>query len=291
MQPHREDRAANIVLAALCAASVIVMFLPMARPIRAFRAAVAHVFEPMTFAGAEATERLALVPARARQLIVADLEYRALREEIAAVGLLKAERASLMAENARLAASLGLKTVEGRSVLWGRVMERDPARWYNSVMVDVGSREGVPLNAATLGYVDGQLVVLGRIAEVSERTSKVLLVTDELSSVAASLSAGTCGKEALPPAGPCGDNAAGTVEGLIQGQGTERLRMNYLHSEAVVRPGDEVVTSATSATFPPGILIGRVAKGYARDPFLTFQSAEVRPGFAPASVKEVAILR
>ena len=123
-----------------------------------------------------------------------------------------------------------------------------------------------------LAHAGGKLVVLGRIAEVSERTSKVLLVTDEFSSVAARLS-------------------SGTVEGLVQGQGTERMRMNYLHSEATVTPGDEVLTSATSATFPPGLLIGRVAKGYARDPFLTFQSAEVRPGFDPASVKEVMILK
>jgi rod shape-determining protein MreC len=151
-------------------------------------------------------------------------------------------------------------------------MERDPARWYHGLMVDVGTREGVPLNAAVLAHAGGKVVVLGRIAEVSERTSKVLLVTDEFSSVAARLS-------------------SGTVEGLVQGQGTERLRMNYLHSEATVTPGDEVLTSATSATFPPGLLIGRVAKGYARDPFLAFQSAEVRPGFDPASVKEVMILK
>ncbi|MBI5623691.1 MAG: rod shape-determining protein MreC [Elusimicrobia bacterium] len=272
MQPHREDRAANIVLASLSAASIVLMFLPMARPIRALRACVAHVFEPMTFAGAEAMERLSLVPSRARQLIVADIENRALKEEMARVGLVKAELANLRAENSRLTAALGLGSPAGRTVLWGRVMERDPVTWYHGVMLDVGSREGVPINAAVLAHVDGKVVVLGRIAEVSEKTSKVLLVTDEFSSVAACLS-------------------SGTVEGLVQGQGSERLKMNYLHSEASVTPGDEVLTSATSATFPPGMLIGHVAKGFARDPFLTFQSAEVRPGFDPASVKEVMILR
>ncbi|MBI4679009.1 MAG: rod shape-determining protein MreC [Elusimicrobia bacterium] len=272
MQPHREERAANIALATLCAASVVLMFLPLSRPIRAVRACVAHVFEPMVFAGAQGTERLALVPKRARELMEADIENRALREEIARVGMVKAEMESVRAENARLAAALGLKVAEGKTVLWGRVMERDPAHWYHSVMVDVGRRDGVALNAAVLAQREGTVVVLGRIGEVLERTSKVLLVTDEFSSVAACLS-------------------SGTVEGLIQGQGTERLRMNYLHSEAVVSPGDQVLTSATSATFPPGILVGAVAKGYARDPFLTFQSAEVRPAIDPASVKEVIILR
>ncbi|MBI5209227.1 MAG: rod shape-determining protein MreC [Elusimicrobia bacterium] len=272
MKPHREDRTVNIILASLCSVSLLMMLLPLSRPIRAVRAFVGHVFEPMMFAGAEGTERLALVPSRARQLIVADIENRSLKDEFARVGLLRAELESLRAENARLSASLGLQLPEGRGAVWARVMERDPLTWYQSVAVDVGRAQGVGLNAAVLAQDEGQLVVIGRIAEVGERTSKVLLVTDEFSSVAAYLS-------------------SGTVEGLIQGQGSERLRMNYLHSEAVVVTGDEVRTSATSATFPPGILIGTVAKPYARDPFLTFQSVEIRPAVDPASVKEVMILK
>jgi hypothetical protein len=67
--------------------------------------------------------------------------------------------------------------------------------------------------------------------------------------------------------------------------------MNYLPSEVVLSTGDQVYTSPTSATFPGEILLGRVMAINPRDPFLTFQSVEVRPAAEAAALRRVMVLR
>lgn len=246
--------------------------LPLAGPVEAIKAGLAYVFHPVAFAGARGIQRLSRVPSGARRLIEADQQNLALQEELRLMSLLRKELESARAENSRLRGSLGLKLPGERSALWAHVMERDPVNWYHGFMVDAGVADGVTLNAAVLAVDGERLAAVGRIVEIGPRASKVLLLTDEQSSVAAYLS-------------------SGTLEGLVQGQGGERLRLNYLDSEAVVVPGDSVFTSGASATFPPDVPIGLVSKAYQRDPFLTFQSVEVKPVLSPSRVREVMILK
>ncbi|OGS40830.1 MAG: hypothetical protein A2506_04935 [Elusimicrobia bacterium RIFOXYD12_FULL_66_9] len=150
-------------------------------------------------------------------------------------------------------------------------MERDPLHWYRSVSVDAGADKGVSLNDPVLGRKGDAVVTVGRVVEVRANASTVLLLTDERSAVAAYLS-------------------SGTLEGLAQGLDGPHLRMNYLNSEAHIVANDTVYTSPTSATFPPDVLIGRVAKVYPRDPFLAFQAVEIDPALDATSLQEVLIL-
>lgn len=256
----------------MCAVSLVMLSLPLSGPVEAMKASLSYVFHPAAFSGARGVQRLSNLPSGVRRLIVADLENRAMQEEIRRGSLVKIELESLRAENMRLRAALSLKPPAGRSALWAHVLERDPLSWYHGFMVDAGELDGVTLNAAVLSPDGDRLVAVGRVTEVGPRVSKVLLLTDEQSSAAAYLS-------------------SATLEGLVQGQGTGRLRLNYLDAEAVVAAGDQVVTSPASATFPPEIPIGTVAKAYQRDPFLTFQSVEVKPILSPSRIKEVMILR
>jgi rod shape-determining protein MreC len=240
--------------------------------VEAFKACLVYALDPAIYYGTRGAERLAEVPSRVKELISADMENRVMREEVRQAGLVRLEAQTLRLENERLRAELSLGVSERREALWASVIERDPLHWYRSVVVDAGEEQGVGLNAAVLARSSGTLVAVGRVVEVRARTSVVLLVTDELSSVAAYLS-------------------SASVEGLVQGQGGSRLRMNYLPPEALVAPGDEVYTSATSVTFPPGILLGTISAVNPRDPFLTFQSVEVRPSLDAAALEEVVILK
>jgi rod shape-determining protein MreC len=138
--------------------------------------------------------------------------------------------------------------------------------------VDAGADRGLSLNDPVLGPSEGRLVAVGRVVDVRPRSATILLLTDELSAVAAYLS-------------------SGTLEGLVQGQDGPRVRMNYLNAEAALATGDSVYTSPTSATFPPDVLIGKVAKVNPRDPFLTFQSVEITPAADASSLQELMILR
>jgi rod shape-determining protein MreC len=207
-----------------------------------------------------------------RQLLSADIENRRLNEELRRMTWLKSSVESLSVENDRLRAALGLKTPPGRHPVWAHVMERDPLHWYGSVALDAGDDLGLSLNDPVLSLSGDAVVAVGRIVEVRPHTSTVMLLTDQRSAAAAYLS-------------------SGTLEGLVQGQDASHLRMNYINTEARIVPADSVYTSPTSATFPPDILIGRVARVYPRDPFLAFQAVEVAPAFDAAALQEVLILR
>lgn len=270
---HHETKVSNYLLAVFSAVALILLSLPLTGPVRSFKACAIYLLDPVAYYGAKGTQRLASIPSGMGRLLSVDMENQALRAEVRQSVLLKTELEALRRENERLSEALGLKvSVAGRSPLWAHLMERDPLHWYRSIMVDAGTDQGVSVNAPVLGQRGDALVAIGRIVEARKGTSVVLLLTDELSSVAAYLS-------------------SARLEGLIQGQGNARLRMNYLNSEASLRQDDQVYTSPTSATFPGDILIGSVVKVHPPDPFLTFQSVEVRPAVNASALEEVLILR
>jgi rod shape-determining protein MreC len=265
---HREIKVSNYVLAALSALALVLLSLPLSVPVRAFKAGVVYLLNPVAYYGAKGAQRLSDAP----RLLRADLDNIRLQAQLRETLWEKSELEALRTENRRLAQALGLRPPKGYDPLWADVMERDPLHWYNSIMVSAGAQQGVTLNAPVFGNQDGTLVAVGRVTEVRRDSAVVLLVTDEASSVVAYLS-------------------TSAVEGLVQGQGGPRLRMSYLPSEVDLSTGDLVYTSPTSATFPGEILLGRVMAINPRDPFLTFQSVEVRPAADAAALSQVMILR
>ena len=269
---QRETRIANIVLGALSALSLLFLSLPLSTPVRSFKAGAGYLFDPLAYHGEAGYQRISGLPARIGQLLRADIENESLRAELRRGEWLSTTVSALSLENERLRRALVLKAPVGRFPAWVHVMERDPIHWYRSLVVDAGSDRGVALNDPVLGPRDGRLVAVGRVVDVRPNMSTVLLLTDELSAAAAYLS-------------------SGTLEGLVQGQDGPRLRMNYLNAEASLSEGDSVYTSPTSATFPPDVLIGRVARVNPRDPFLTFQSVEITPAADASSLQELMILR
>lgn len=270
---HRETKISNYLLAGFSAIALVLLALPLTGPVRSFKACAVYLLNPVAYYGFKGVERLANVPPGVARLLSVDMDNQSLRMELRRSAFLKAELDAFRRENRRLAGAMGLKLpAESRAPLWAHVMERDPLHWYRSIMVDAGTDQGVTLNAPVLGQKGQSLVALGRIVEARKDSSVVLLLTNELSSAAAYLS-------------------SATLEGLIQGQGASRLRMNFLNSEGSLSDADEVYTSPTSATFPGDLLIGTVSKVYPRDPFLTFQSVEVQPALDASVLQEVLILR
>lgn len=259
------------MLAAFSAVSLMLMALPLSGPVATVKAGLAFAFIPAAYLGTQGAERLSQVPANIRGLIYAEVRNQALLEDMRRMTLIQAEAGTLRRENERLKRALGLAPLPGRSAVWARVIERDPIHWYRSFMVDAGSDRGIVLNAPVLGQAGETLVALGRVTEVAPRHSKILLLTDGLSSAAAYAS-------------------TTAVEGLLQGQGNSRLLMNYIHAEASLAEGSLVYTSRTSATFPPDILVGAVDLLRPRDPFLMSLSVEVKPAADASSFSEVMIL-
>jgi rod shape-determining protein MreC len=269
---QRERRIANYLFLLYSGAAMAFLSLPLSRPIRSFRTVIEYLWAPVPRGSSEAIERAGEISSDVSHLLHADSENRALREDLKQLSWVEAQLATARRENERMRAALGIRPERGHTVRWARVMERDPATWYRALLVDAGAADGIELNAPVLGLENGRLGAVGRITELGPHWAKVLLLTDELSSIAGYIP----GKE---------------WEGLIEGQGKPVLVMSYLPIDAHFAIGDLVHTSATSQTFPPDVLVGSVVQVFPEDPFLTSRSVAVAPAVQAARLKEVLILK
>jgi rod shape-determining protein MreC len=149
-----------------------------------------------------------------------------------------AQLATATNENARLRQLLGWQQQHPRKFKLARVVLQDPANWWRSIDIDVGSRDGIRTNMTVLA-MEG---LVGRVASVSLTRSQVVLVGDPNCKVAAqverSLDRGIIG--------PCGPMEHELVE------------MSYLSASATPKPGDILRTAGNGGVFPKDILIGTI---------------------------------
>ena len=138
-------------------------------------------------------------------------------------------------ENERLRGLLGLKRQlsASDSVISGTVLGHDFDRIVNTLIVDVGSRDGVRKNMAVV-TAEG---LVGKVYTVYPYSSNVQIIKDMNSKISA---------------------AAGDINGIIRWEGGPFLRMYGLPLTTVPGEGEKVYTTGFGL-FPGGIYIGRVA--------------------------------
>jgi rod shape-determining protein MreC len=186
----------------------------------------------------------------------------------AEVDRLTSERTTLLevvAENRRLAGLLDFRAVLPASAHGARVIGRDPSRWYQSVMIDRGSRDAA---VADMGAAVPSGVV-GTVVKVFPSASVVLLITDRQSAV---------------PAIVQRTREQGIVEGTLAG----RLRLKYLPPSSDIREGDVILTSGLTASFPKGLMVGTVTRVDRAESAL-YPEVEVLPSADLAALEEVLV--
>ena len=123
------------------------------------------------------------------------------------------------------------------------VIARDPAGVLHSIVLGIGSDDGVKVGHVVLS--DQGLV--GRVSEVGTNYSKVLLVTDS-SSVVSALVQGS------------------RATGIVRGQFGDSLIMDWLLQTDPVKEGDVVITAGLGignelrSLYPKGLVIGTIAQ-------------------------------
>jgi rod shape-determining protein MreC len=135
----------------------------------------------------------------------------------------------------------------------GHVIGQDPSNLLHFIIIDVGIDDGVAKGMPVV--TDRGLV--GRIVEVSSRSSKVLLITDVSSSVNAIVQ-------------------SSRATGIVEGKSGGGLVMKYIPQPVTVNVGDIILTSGLGATFPKRLVIGQVTAVHKRDIEL-FQQVEIKP--------------
>lgn len=134
------------------------------------------------------------------------------------------------------------------------VIARDTSPSFRSLIIDKGILDGVVVGMP----VESTRGLVGIIYRSSSRSSQVLLLTDNTSSVAARL----------------GESRA---TGVLQGGGLgSTLLMDWITLEASVTIGDLVLTSGLGGKYPADIPIGRIID-VQRSEAALFQQAIVQP--------------
>lgn len=194
-------------------------------------------------------------------------EYKKLKKE---TDILKARLIGLeevIRENSRLQQLLDFKRRLVYSSIGANVIGRDPSNWNSSMIIDKGKKDGIAVGMPVVNPTG----VVGKIAEVSDRTSKVILVNDPNFSV---------------PALVQRPRETGLLEGTLQGI----CRMRYLSANAAIEKGDKVITSGLSSSFPEGVLIGEVA-GVQYNPNTSTLECMVQPAITLSQIEEVLVIQ
>ena len=163
-------------------------------------------------------------------------QNRELRSELRKMQAWKEAAVQLEQENARLLDLNNVRLDPRLTYVTGVVMADSGSPFRQSVLLNVGSRDGIVDGWAAM---DG-IGLVGRISGTGETTARVILLTDAASSVPAT----------VQPSGQ-------TV--IVKGDNSIAPVIDFLESPDLVRPGDRVVTSGDGGVFPAGLLIGQVA--------------------------------
>lgn len=175
-------------------------------------------------------------------------------------------------ENARLRELLERRAQTKRKYKLANVVLRDPANWWRTVQIDLGSRHGVSNNLPVLS-AEGFLV--GRIAHTSPTLAQVLLLGDPNCKVAALV------ENESREAGVIG--AGGSFDSSL-------VEMKcYLSRTTTLKPGQRVVTSGDGGLFPKGILVGTITDARPVESGL-YTMAQVKLAANLARLEEVWVL-
>ena len=142
-------------------------------------------------------------------------------------------------ENDQLRALLGWQRETSWKLKLANVVMRDPANWWRTVQIDLGSRDGIQTNQPVLTS-DG---LVGRVSAVNYVSSQVSLIGDPNCRVSALVENATHDMGVLSAGGPLD---------------TSLVQLSYLASSANLKPGQNVLTSGLGGVFPKGIPIGKI---------------------------------
>lgn len=228
-----------IALIAVVLLVVVLLKLPTAGMAR-FKLAVSGLFLPL-FGLAGSSAQLA---EKAGNTVVPRSELQQqndlLRRDNSQLRILQQQNDTALRENNRLRDLVGWQKQSRWKLKLARVIARDPANWWRTLQIDVGSRDGLQPNAPVL-TTDG---LVGRVSAVGTSRSQVLLLGDP------SLRVGAVVEETRET-------------GVILANTTNPLENNmidfgYLSGNSALRPNQLVVTSGDGGVFPRGILIGSI---------------------------------
>ena len=167
----------------------------------------------------------------------------------------------------RLKKLLELKETFSYEMIPSLVIGREPGNWFNSIIIDKGTIDGVEKNMAVATHRG----LVGRVLSANSRTAKILLILDQRSAVG-------------------GMTQRSRDIGVVKGSESNYCYIEYLSNDADVKINDVVITSGLGSIFPKGIIIGKIV-GIKKESHDLFQKVILRPEVDFTKLEEVFVVK
>lgn len=214
--------------------------------IERMRLAIVDAVSPILFVLSQPVQALGQAADSVENLFIVYGENRQLREENARLVQWVQEARRLGVENATLRAQLEYVPDKRSQFVTARVVADTGGAFFHSLLINAGARQFIRRGQAVIW----QGGLIGRVAEVGERTSRVLLMIDINSRIPVVVES-------------TGDRA------IVKGDNSPRPVLQFLPGNSPISPGDRIVTSGHGGVYPPGLVVGAVAQ--ASDTIITVQ--------------------
>jgi rod shape-determining protein MreC len=219
---------------------------------RSIKVIAANVFFPFKYAGTGIYTRTTQGITGFFHVKGVQQENDSLKKEMAELKARVMLLSQLESENKSLRSMLSFRTRYFVSrLIPAEIIGRSSSNWFEVIEINRGLSDHVLPEMAVVNE-DG---LVGRVYEVSQFSSKVILISDPTSAVSI-IDAET------------GDMA------LLSGNSIGPLNIKYMPAIANIKIGDSIYTSGMSDIFPKGILVGRVRSVNKKD-YDIFQKVEV----------------
>lgn len=209
---------------------------------RAVQERVMSVLAPFIHASGamdEMVEKSVAAPADPRQL---QKENEDLRVEVQRLKIISQKFNQLTDENNKLRQLVDYRQTSPFKLTAARVIKRSAATWWNTLIIDKGSLDGIGTDSPVITDVG----LVGKTGKLLPHMTEVILLTDELCRVAAYIE---------------GTREKGILWGERAGLSDRPdLRLRFLTRNAAINVGATVYSSGDGGVFPPGLLLGRVKR-------------------------------
>ncbi|HCE45556.1 MAG TPA: hypothetical protein DET40_18605 [Lentisphaeria bacterium] len=159
---------------------------------------------------------------------------------------------NLREENTKLRELVGIGKIPYFTCLKAEIIRRDPARWYEKLIIDKGEADGIREGSSVISRIPGSggsatsFAVVGRVKSVSRHEAVVsTILSDDCA-----LSVLVSGSKAHGIAG--------------SGKKVDRnfiVKIKFLPKDVTYAPGEFIYTSGLSGVTPSSLLIGKLAEG------------------------------
>jgi rod shape-determining protein MreC len=168
--------------------------------------------------------------------------------------------------NQRLRGLLNFKKSIAIPLLPAEVVAFDPSGWFQTILIDKGSNDGVTRDMAVVSAAG----LVGRVIGVSRHYAKILLILDPNSAVDALVQ-------------------RSRARGILVGRGRGRCLLKYVQRNEDVQVGDRVVSSGMGGVFPKALPLGTI-QGVVRGNSGLFQTVEVEPAVDFGRLEELMVV-